>query len=151
MIQLKPIKSNIFNNFNYKKIKPILGIKVAYGCSRAFVYQNTKILSINPKENKSTHQKNVNIEHPSTFINQIQYLLLVVICEPKLRARGTATMGQKSTRLSHRIILIFNTQQMGAVKNLLFAPTVIPKLSVSFAIGNSRPSLPVSPAHGSIQ
>lgn len=26
---------------------------------------------------------------------------------------------------------------MGAVKNLLFAPTVIPKLSVSFAIGNA--------------
>lgn len=26
---------------------------------------------------------------------------------------------------------------MAAVKNLLFAPTVIPKLSVSFAIGNA--------------
>lgn len=29
---------------------------------------------------------------------------------------------------------------MGAVKNLLFAPTVIPKLSVSFAIGNAAMS-----------
>lgn len=30
---------------------------------------------------------------------------------------------------------------MAAVKNLLFAPTVIPKLSVSFAIGNAALSI----------
>lgn len=36
---------------------------------------------------------------------------------------------------------------MGPVKNLLFAPTVIPKLSVSFAIGNAGARLLALKSH----